>query len=140
MTVEIRPRVLLVDDNAVLLELAAEILSHACEVVGTARSGSAALDGVAVLCPDVLVIDISMPGMTGFEVVTRLRRAGNRVPVVFLSVHDDADFVRAAEAAGVVGYVAKPWLTNDLVPAVLAAHAGERFVSPARRQPPSSRD
>ena len=81
-------RVLLVDDNEAMLARAATVLASGCDVVGTARNGQAALAAAAALDPDVIVLDISMPGMSGLEVAARLRRSGSRADVVFLTVHD----------------------------------------------------
>src|SRR4051812_50203260 len=71
-----RPRVLLVDDNAAMLDRAAMILAGTCIIVGTAREGRSAIAAAAELTPDVIVLDISMPGMNGFEVAAGLRHAG----------------------------------------------------------------
>jgi DNA-binding NarL/FixJ family response regulator len=84
------------------------------------------------LHPDVVVLDISMPGMNGFDVAAGLGRAGSRAAIVFLSVYGEKEFVKAANLVGAAGYVLKPWLGADLPTAVLAASAGERFVSPVR--------
>src|SRR5262245_26661374 len=92
-------RVLLVDDNDDILVRARTVLTPACTVVGTAKNGSAAIEAAGLLRPDVIVLDISMPGMTGFEVATRLRAQGSTAALVFLTVHDDEEFVRAASAA-----------------------------------------
>src|SRR5262245_48108494 len=126
------PRVLLVDDNEEILDRAAAVLTHSCLVVGTATNGPAAIESVGALRPDVIVLDISMPGMSGLEVAGRLRRAGSTVPIVFLTIHDDEELVRAAEAAGGIGYVAKTMLPSDLVIAVNEACAGRRYVSQLR--------
>ncbi len=123
-------RVLLVDDNEALLARAAAVLAAPCVVVGSAREGHAALDAVASLQPDVVILDISMPGMTGLEVATQLRRSGSTAAVVFLTVHDESEFVMAAQAAGGIGYVVKSRLASDLMPAVREALAGRAFVSP----------
>jgi DNA-binding NarL/FixJ family response regulator len=122
-------RVLLVDDNEAMLARAAAILSKACVVVGTAKDGPSALDAVLRLQPDVIVLDVSMPGMTGLEVAAALRKAKSRVAVVFFTVHDDEEFVLAAKAAGGIGYVVKPRLGTDLLHAVKEARAGRPFVS-----------
>lgn len=88
MTAVDHPRVLLVDDNDVMLERAAATLSRECEIVGAVKDGPAALDAVRDLRPDVVVLDLSMPGMSGLEVAGRLRRGGSTVPIVFLTIHD----------------------------------------------------
>ena len=128
MTASSQARVLLVDDNQEILDRAAAILSPACVIVGLVKDGAAALEAVAALRPDVVVLDISMPGMNGFEVVGHLRRAGSTVPIVFLTVYDDAELVQAAEAAGGLGFVAKALLPSDLLIAVNEACAGRPYV------------
>jgi DNA-binding NarL/FixJ family response regulator len=125
-------RVLIVDDHEGMLTRAAAVLSSGCEVVGTVKDGQAALEAADALHPDVIVLDISMPGMTGFDVARRLRESGCTAAVVFLTVHDDEEFVVRARAVGGLGYVAKPRLAADLVPAVRDARAGRPFVSKLR--------
>jgi DNA-binding NarL/FixJ family response regulator len=122
-------RVLLVDDNESMLGRVARVLKPSCTVVGTARDGPSALEAAATLQPDVIVLDISMPGMTGFEVASRLRASGSHAKVVFLTVHEDEELVDAANAAGALGYVVKPKLASDLAVAVREAQAHRRFVS-----------
>ena len=127
-----RPRVLLVDDNEVMLVRTAAVLARDCLVVGTARNGAAALERARALLPDVIVLDISMPGMSGIELANRLRTAGSRAVLVFLTVHDDEELILAAQAAGGLGYVVKPRLGTDLLYAVQEACAGRSFISPIR--------
>jgi DNA-binding NarL/FixJ family response regulator len=123
-------RVLLVDDNEAMLARARAVLTPGCVVVGSAKDGPAALEAARTLRPDVIVLDISMPGMTGLEVAFYLRKAGSKAALVFLTVHDEEDFVEAARAAGGMGYVVKPRLASDLLQAVREAQAGRPFVSP----------
>jgi DNA-binding NarL/FixJ family response regulator len=123
------PRVLLVDDNAEMLDTAAAVLSSEFEIVGTARDGRTALDAAGNLRPDVIVLDISMPGMCGLEVATRLKAEGSTAAVVFLTVLEDEEVVRAAKDAGAVGYVLKPRLASELPKATFEASEGRRFIS-----------
>jgi DNA-binding NarL/FixJ family response regulator len=125
-------RVLLVDDNSAMLSRAGAVLSADCLIVGVVQDGRAALAAVKSLQPEVIVLDISMPGMNGLEVASRLRATGSTAAVVFLTVHDEDDFVLAAASAGGIGYVVKSRLVSDLPQAVREARAGRRFVS-ARR-------
>ena len=122
-------RVLLVDDNEAILSRAASVLTPSCVIVGAVTDGPAALEAARTLQPDVIVLDVSMPEMTGFEVAVSLRKLGSKAAVVFLTVHEDEEFVVAAKAAGVIGYVAKPKLASDLIRAVREARAGRPFVS-----------
>ena len=125
-------RVLLVDDNAAMLRRAAAVLTPGCEVVGAVKDGPAALAAAREFQPDVIVLDISMPGMNGLELASRLREAGSTAALVVLTVHDEEEFVVAAQAAGAIGYVVKPRLVSDLLAAVRDARAGCPFVSPMR--------
>jgi len=123
-------RVLLVDDNEAMLARVAKVLTPGYAVVGVFNSGPAALEAAIGLRPDVVVLDVSMPGMNGFEVAARLRKAGCTAAVVFLTVHDEAEFVVAALAAGGLAYVLKARLVSDLPVAICEARAGRQFVSP----------
>lgn len=126
------PRVLLVDDNQKTLARAKSVLSVRCAVVGTVSNGPAALEAAASLNPDVIVLDMSMPGMSGLEVAQKLRAAGSAAQIVFLTVHDEEELILAARNAGALGYVVKPRLVSDLELAVREALAGRPFQSPPR--------
>jgi DNA-binding NarL/FixJ family response regulator len=128
-----RKRVVVLDDHAAMLEHAAVMLRKDFAVVALLTDMTSLLDGWAAAQPDVIVLDISLRRGSGFEACARLRAAGCAAPVVFLSVHQELDFVRAAFAAGGVGYVAKRDMARYLVPAVRAALRGCRYVSPAIR-------
>jgi len=123
-------RVLLVDDNEAVLARTAAVLTPGCIIVGSAKDGPTAIKAAASLQPEVIVLDISMPGMTGLEVASLLRKAQSTAAVVFLTVHDEEEFVQAAKAVGGIGYVIKPRIASDLMKAVREAKAGRPFVSP----------
>jgi DNA-binding NarL/FixJ family response regulator len=125
-----QPTVLLVDDNEMVLLRAKAALSARCVVLGMARDGRKALEAAATLQPSVVVLDISMPGMNGFELAKRLRDAGAAARLVFLTVHDEEEFVDAAKSVGALGYVLKSRLSEDLEKAVFAARDGQTFQSP----------
>lgn len=128
-------RVLLVDDNEAMLARAAAVLTPGCLVVGKASDGRAALEAAMALQPDVIVLDISMPGMSGLELASCLHEAGSTAAVVFLSIYDEEDFVTAATTAGGTGYVVKRRIGSDLMLAVQEAVAGRPFVSPLTDHP-----
>jgi DNA-binding NarL/FixJ family response regulator len=123
-------RVLLADDHPAMLSLAVAALALTCAVVGSVRDARELLASVRRLEPEVVVLDITMPEMNGLEAARELRRSYPGIRLVFLTVHEDADYVRAAFAAGGLGYVVKSRLALDLLPAVRAALAGQRFLSP----------
>jgi DNA-binding NarL/FixJ family response regulator len=129
-TLSDRPTVLLVDDNEAMLARATAVLKAYFMIVGVARDGRAAIEADATLHPEVIVLDISMPGMTGLETASQLHKSGSKAALVFLTVHDEEDFVLAAKAAGGIGYVVKSRLASDLIPAVREAVEGRSFVSP----------
>ena len=123
-------RVLLADDSPSMLQAARRILEPEFQVVGTVDDGQAVLEAAKSLNPDVLILDISMGVMNGLEAARLLRRIGSTAKIVFLTVHNDQDFVEEAFSAGAVGYVIKPRLGTDLLIAVREALMGHRFVSP----------
>ena len=125
-----RIRVLLADDHEAMLDRVTDLLADECDVIGTAIDGRQALDAAQNLKPDVLVLDISIPVMNGIETADRLRQAGAKTRIVFLTVHDDPDYAREALEAGALGYVIKPRIVSDLLVAIKEAHAGRCFVSP----------
>jgi DNA-binding NarL/FixJ family response regulator len=122
--------VLLADDSPSMLQAARRILEPEFEVVGTVDDGEAVLEATKSLNPDVLILDISMGVMNGLEAARLLRRIGSTAKIVFLTVHNDQDFVEEAFSAGAVGYVIKPRLGTDLPVAVREALMGHTFVSP----------
>jgi DNA-binding NarL/FixJ family response regulator len=122
-------RVVLADDLPPLLSTVAKLLVGSFEVVGMASDGSAALETTLKLDPDLLVLDISMPSMSGIEVARELRKRGSMVKIVFLTVHEDMDILATCLAAGGLGYVVKVLMETDLIPAMNEALAGHEFVS-----------
>jgi Response regulator containing a CheY-like receiver domain and an HTH DNA-binding domain len=123
-------RVLLADDNPSMLQAARRILEPEFQVVGTVKDGEALLEAADALRPDVLIIDICMGMLNGLEAARLLTRTGSKAKIVFLTVHQDPEFVEEAFSVGALGYVVKPRLGTDLLPAVREALAGRAFVSP----------
>jgi len=128
-----RPRVLLADDHPTMLALTAAALAGEYLVVGSVGDGCELLAEAERLHPDVIVLDITMPRLDGIEAARQLPRSHRPARLVFLAVHEDADFARAALDAGGLGYVVKGRLASDLLPAIRAALADRRFISPIVR-------
>lgn len=124
-------KVLLADDHSIVREGLRRVLedSGEIEVIGEAADGETALDEVMKKNPDVAVIDISMPGMDGLEVVTRLTSYCSKVPVLILTMHDEEQYVIRAIEAGAMGYVTKQSAPEQLVAAVKKIHGGGRYLT-----------
>jgi DNA-binding NarL/FixJ family response regulator len=123
-------RVLLADDSPPMLQAARRILEPEFQIVGTVDDGQDVLEATESLKPDVLILDISMRVMSGLEAARLLTRIGSKAKIVFLTVHQDQEFVEEAFSAGALGYVVKPRLGSDLLVAVRKAMIGHTFVSP----------
>jgi DNA-binding NarL/FixJ family response regulator len=124
-------RVFLADDHDEMRRTVASMLSQHFWVVGLAKDARGVLELAPGLSPDVLVIDICMPRMNGIEAVFRLKTSGCKMKSVFLTVNRDPDFLEAAMSMGIAGYVFKPHLWTDLVPAIWTVLQDQNFVSPA---------
>jgi DNA-binding NarL/FixJ family response regulator len=121
-------RLVLIDDNPAMLETLVEMLQRDFSIAGTYSTGAAFLAEVANLNPDVVLLDVSLGDMTGFYVAKRLKSVGCTAKIIFLSVHENPDFVRAAFEFGASGYVFKSQVSLDLIDAVEAVSRGSRFV------------
>jgi DNA-binding NarL/FixJ family response regulator len=126
-----RVRILLADDNELLLELTARMLAKSFNVVGIARDGQDLVSKALLLTPDVIVVDITMPILTGIQAVHQLRDSGLAARFVFLTIHTEDEFLRACLDEGALGYVVKSHIKADLIPAIDAAMADKLFVSPS---------
>jgi two-component system nitrate/nitrite response regulator NarL len=133
MTSQPRIRVLVADDHAVVREGIRHVLSaaHGFDVVGEAASAAEAVRLAGECEPDVVLLDVSMPGGTGLEVIGDVRRAAPQARVLILSVHDEAEYVLQAVRAGAHGYLRKDSSPNDLRDAVRAVDRGDTYFSPA---------
>jgi DNA-binding NarL/FixJ family response regulator len=125
-------RVIVVDDHPIVRQGVRSLLSNYAdfEVVGEADSGSSALERVKGLAPDVILLDIRMPGETGVEVVGRLRQTVPEAKILMLSSFDDDDYVTGALRAGAHGYVLKNVSDEMLARAIRDVHYGERVLGP----------
>jgi DNA-binding NarL/FixJ family response regulator len=126
-----RARILLADDHPALLHRVSDILSSTYEIVGTATNGQELVTEATRLKPDVVVLDITMPVMDGIEAAYMLRKLGVSTRVVFLTVHDEEEFITACLEEGAQAYVLKAHMKTHLVPAIEAVLMGCTFLSPA---------
>jgi DNA-binding NarL/FixJ family response regulator len=126
-----RPRVLVADDHRAMLDTLVRLLSREFEVVAAVTDGLAAVNEATHLDPDLLVLDIAMPGLNGIAAATRLKEQGSTARVVFVTNLRDHEFVEGSLALGDVGFVVKDRLVADLLPAIRHVLAGETFISPS---------
>lgn len=125
-------RVVIVDDHGIVREGIRQVLAgDEFHVVGEAASGEEALALIAREQPDVALLDITMPGMTGLGLAAAIRERGLRVRLLMLSVHDDSQYVVESVRSGANGYVRKDTTPADLRAAIRALHAGDAYFSPA---------
>ena len=129
-------RVLLADDHVLLREGLRALLasSPGIAVVAEVGDGREALRRSEELKPDVLVMDVSMPGLNGIEAAQLVRARCPQTQVVMLSMHSSSEHVFRALRAGALGYVLKESAATEVIAAVQAVHAGQRFLSPALRE------
>jgi DNA-binding NarL/FixJ family response regulator len=130
-------RVVVADDHSLVREGLRVLLSSVdgCELVGTANTGPEAVRESVMLRPDVLVLDIGLPGLNGIEVARQVTRAMPQVNILMLTMFDDDDSVLAAIRAGALGYVLKGADTDEIIRAIASVAAGEAIFGPglARR-------
>jgi len=124
-----RARILLADDHHEMRDRVERYLEHDFEVLGSVDNGFDLLKAAAKQNPDVCLLDISMPVLNGIETATRLREGGSTAKIVFLTVHEDPDFVQAALKTGASAYVLKRRMVSDLRFAIKEALGGRIFVS-----------
>ena len=126
-------RVVLADDHQEVIARIRAILGAEFEVIEAAENGQQAVSAVLALDPDVLVTDISMPFLNGLQTARSIQKFNSRVKIIFLTIHEDRDFIAAAFSAGATGYVTKRRLSTDLVFAIQEALKGHTFVSSSIR-------
>ena len=126
-------RVLVADDHNVIRRGVRALLSSDPEVqvVGEAGDGPETVRLVGELAPDVVLLDISMPGEDGIHVARKIKDAFPRVHVLILTMHEDASLVRAALQAGAAGYVIKRARESEILDAIHAVYRGDLYIHPA---------
>ena len=126
-------RVLLADGNPAVLETVARMLESECQVIGAISDGLSLVAAAERLKPDVMILDVWVPGLSGFEAVRRLKKRHVRCVVIFLTVHRDIALAEEARLIGAMGYVLKPSADTELLPAIQLAQQGSFFLSRALR-------
>jgi DNA-binding NarL/FixJ family response regulator len=124
-------RILIADDHAIVRDGLRQLLNSQAdmEVTGEAEDGREALKKVKTLRPDVILLDIAMPRLSGLEVIALIREASTETQVVVLSMHAKETYVQQVLASGALGYVLKASPSTDILEAIRTAHRGEYFLS-----------
>jgi DNA-binding NarL/FixJ family response regulator len=125
-----RKRILLADDHVAMLEEIENVLKADYNIVASVEDGAALVEAAQRLKPDLIISDISMPVLNGFEAAAKLRAAGLTTKLIFLTVQSAAPYVKKARALGALGYVLKSYATECLPTAVSAVLAGGSYICP----------
>jgi DNA-binding NarL/FixJ family response regulator len=125
-----KPRILLADDHKIVLEGLRGLLDPEFEIVGTVEDGRALVAEAERLKPDVVVADISMPGLNGMDAARRIKKMDPHIKVVFLTMHSEASYAAGGFDAGASGFVLKHSAPQELITAIREAMHGRTYVTP----------
>jgi DNA-binding NarL/FixJ family response regulator len=125
-----RPKILLADDHKMFSQGLQSLLEDEFDLVGAVADGKTLVEAAGRLNPDVIIVDISMPVMNGFDAVRRLRNQGNNASIIFLTMHADDRLLAEAFRCGGAGYVLKQSAGEELISAIRQVLAGYKYVTP----------
>jgi DNA-binding NarL/FixJ family response regulator len=125
-----RPRLLLADDHKIVLEGLRGILEPEFEIVGAVEDGRTLVAEAERLGPDLVVADISMPGLNGMDAARQIKKMDEHIKIVFLTMHSDVSYAAGAFDAGASGFVLKHSAAQELITAIREAMQGRIYVTP----------
>src|SRR6185436_13841489 len=125
-----RIRLLLADDHVMVAEGLRSLLGDEFDLLGTVVDGKALVEAALEMNPEVILVDISMPVLNGFDAVREIRKRGSDAKIIFLTMHNDATLLAEAFRCGASGYVLKQAAGEELVNAVREVAQGNNYVSP----------
>lgn len=137
MTPDVPIPILLVDDFALWRQKLNSLLQGqaSLQIVDEAENGREAIEKAQLLKPDLILLDIGLPDMSGLQVAERIHRVSPNSKMIFVTLHDDADIVNAVTVNGVHGYLLKQYVdTTELLSAITAVLCGKRFISKQLRR------
>jgi len=125
-----KPRVLLADDHTLFLEAFQKLLADECEIVGVATNGRALVTAAATLCPDVIVVDVTMPLLNGIDAARQIKQTSPDVRIIFLTMNEDPNLAAEAFRAGASGYLLKRSAASELVTAIREVVKHRSYITP----------
>src|SRR5689334_1319800 len=127
-----RKKIFIVDDHAVLRDGLTEVINQSKELVvcGEAATGEEALEQIPAAAPDLVLVDLSLPGMNGLELVHELKTKHPAVRILVLSMHDESLYGERAVRAGARGYIMKHQVAREVQAAIQTVLSGELYLSP----------
>lgn len=125
-----RPKVLLADDHAIIADGLARLIGDVADLVGQVNDGLRLVEEARRLRPDIVVADITMPGMSGIDAMRQLRAEGSSARFIFLTIHPEARLAAEAMRSGASGYLLKQSAGNELFDAIQAVVSGRTYLTP----------
>jgi DNA-binding NarL/FixJ family response regulator len=132
-----RIRLLIADDHVMFAQGLESLLRDEFDLLGTAGNGEELVEATLRVNPDVILVDISMPVLNGFDAVRRIRASGSETRIIFLTMHDDATLLSEAFRCGASGYILKQAAGEELANAIREVAHGNNYVSPLVTDLPS---
>ena len=125
-----RVKLLLADDHTMFAQGLQSLLADDFDLLGTVANGEELVNAMQTLEPEVIIVDISMPVLNGFDAVRRIKARGSEAKVIFLTMHDDETLVAEAFRCGASGYVLKQAAGEELVAAIGKVMQGKKYITP----------
>lgn len=120
-------QLIIVDDSAAMRQMIEGFLNSQYEVLASVSDGEAATTAAAGLAPELVLLDITMPGVNGFEAARRIKQASPVTLIIFVSEHSERSYIEAGFSAGASGYVVKSKMVSELLPAIQTVLAGKEY-------------
>ncbi len=125
-----RPKILLADDHKMFAQGLRSLFEDDFELLATVEDGQALVEAASRLNPDIIIVDISMPVLNGFDAARQLKKAGCKAKIIFLTMHADAGLVAEALRCGASGYVLKQSVGEELISAITQVGEGKVYLPP----------
>ncbi len=122
-------RIVVVEDSAIFLIKLLSVLGSEFDIVATAIDGKSSLEIIRICQPDIVILNLDLPGLNGMDVTRALKKQQPSPAIIICSVENDPEVIEAAQQAGVLGFVSKARIASDLVKAVRSVARGQSFVS-----------